>query len=486
MTLPRFYQIEVLDGAGETRRLAVDLVDRRLPLDPAQLVRSMAATLPALDANRRARTAYVDIPAAGSAVEPLSAYAWGDGTPNTGRFRRHLEALHVRGALHRYIVRTGSWAEGADLVGRESVLAELGAKLRAAGHVHLMAPRRYGKTSILRALQDRFTQDGRAVIRIDVESVDTVAGLVVRLVDEAFQVTDALRGIDGLHAWPTPEAGALALSEACRTLHERIRTGPLPVLTQACAALARANAIVLADEFTRFVLETMPGEQRTTFVRALEAIAATPGLGILVCGSQGLRGFIEWHDLQPLRELGSVAVGPLEPDIAETLVEELFYGEGYSPAHDAIAAVLDAVGAPIPYFLHGLVHHAIQDHRNGKRRSGASIDRATVDRAYERRLLDQEGNEFFRAFRLKERGYPDAIRKPAATALRLLAQSAEELPLDTLRAGCGLPPESFELLLAALVEDYDVVQDEQGARFRSKVMRERWARREAWLRGGGE
>jgi hypothetical protein len=130
------------------------------------------------------------------------------------------------------------------------------------------------------------------------------------------------------------------------------------------------------------------------------------------------------------------------------------------------------------------VHHSIQEHRNGPPGSRAPIDRATVGRAYERRLLDQEGNEFFRAFRLKERGYPDALRRPAATVLRTLAQSAEEVSLDTLRAAVGLPEESFELLLAALVEDYDVVQGENGARFRSKVMRERWARREAWLRGG--
>src|SRR5580704_14301942 len=65
---------------------------------------------------------------------------------------------------------------------------------------------------------------------------------------------------------------------------------------------------------------------------------------------------------------------------------------------------------------------------------GAPEQLAGLDRAYERRLLDQEGNEFFRAFRLKERGYPDDIRKPAATVLRMLAQSAEAIPLDTLRA----------------------------------------------------
>jgi uncharacterized protein len=484
MTLPRFYQLELLDGGGAPHRLAVDLVDRRTPVDPALLVRSIAATLRDLDASRRARTSYVDVPAAGAAVEPLWAYAWGDGSPNTARLRRHLDALHGTGALHRFMVRTGSWAEGADLVGREAELAALGTKLASAGRIHLMAPRRYGKTSILRAVHDRLARAGRTVIRIDVESVDTVAGLVVRLVDETFLVTQALRGIDELRGWPGPEAGAAAVTEACRSLHDRIRSSPAALLTRVCGELARVNAVVLADEFTRFVLETMPREQRGAFVRALEAIAATPGLAVLVCGSQGLRGFVEWHHLQPLRALESVAVGPLEPDVAAILVEELFYGEGPSPARDAVAAVLDAVGAPIPYFLHGLVHHSIQEHRNSSRGSGAPIDRSTVDRAYERRLLDQEGNEFFRAFRLKERGYPDDIRKPAATVLRMLAQSAEAIPLDTLRAAGNLPEDSFELLLAALVEDYDVVQDEGGARFRSKVMRERWARREAWLRGG--
>jgi hypothetical protein len=486
MTLPRFYQVELLDAQGAPRRIAVDLLDRRTPAEPAALVRSIASTARAIDPAWRVRTAYVDVPAPEVVVQPLFAYAWGDGSSNAPRLQRHLTTLHRAGTLHRYEVRTGSWAEGADLVGREEVLAVLCTSLRAGKRVHLMAPRRYGKTSLVRAIQDRLVSEGRIVVRVDVESVDSVVGLLVRIVDEAFLVTDTLRVIDELSAWPDANASAALRAEACRTFYERSRSSPVPLLVRVCQELASVGAVVLADEFTRFVLLTRQADLGSALSRGLDALTNTFGLGLLVCGSQGLRSFVEWHKLEPLRRLESIAVGPLANDDASVLVEELFYGAGQAPLQNAVGAVLAAVGAPIPYFLHGLVHHTIQEHRGRARKGQGPISGELVAHAYERRLLDQEGNEFFRPFRLKERGYPDALRAAASTILRELARSAALVSLDALKSMSRLDDEGFELLLAALGEDYDVVVEGGEAHLRSKVMRERWARREAWLRGDGE
>ncbi len=482
MTLPRYYQIALRDAHGAPRALAVDL-DRRALGEPAELVRTLASTVRSMDPARHGRTSYVDVPAAEAEAQPLLAYAWRDGVPNPARFRRHLDALYQTGALHRFEVRTGSWAEGADLVGRAAVVERLCASLRAGGRVHLMAPRRYGKTSLVRAVEERLLAEGRLVVRIDVESVESVVGLLVRLVDEAFQVTEALRDIPDLQRWPARDVSTATLAEACQSLHDRARTAPIALLSQVCAALARAGATVLVDEFTRFVLLAQQRESGRTLSRGLEALAGPSGPSLLVCGSQGLRAFVEWHSLDALRALESVAVGPLAREDAATLVEELFYGAGQPPLQDVVDAVLDAVGAPIPYFLHGLVHHTIQELRGRGPAGDRTLQRALVERAYERRMLDQEGNEFFRPFRLRERGYPDALRAPAAAILRELARTGEALAVDRLRALGGLSDEDFEVLMAALGEDYDLVVEGDVAWLRSKVMRERWARREAWLRG---
>lgn len=482
MTLPRYYQIALRDAQGTPRALAVDL-DRRALGEPAELVRTLASTVRSMDAAMRGRTSYVEVPAAEAEAQPLLAYAWGDGTPNATRFRRHLEALYQTGALHRFEVRTGSWAEGADLVGRGSVVERLCASLRSGGKVHLMAPRRYGKTSLVRAVEERLVAEERLVVRIDVESVESVVGLLVRLVDEAFQVTEALRAIPDLQRWPARDASTLAIAEACQSLHDHARTAPIPLLSQVCAALARARATVLVDEFTRFVLLAQRRESGRTLSRGLEALAGQSGPSLLVCGSQGLRAFVEWHDLDVLRALDSVPVGPLAREDAATLVEELFYGAGQPPLQEVVNAVLEAVGAPIPYFLHGLVHHTLQEARGRGRAGARPLDRALVERAYERRMLDQEGNEFFRPFRLRERGYPDPLRDPAAAILRELARTSGPIAVGRLRAMGALPDEDFAVLLAALGEDYDLVVEGDAAWLRSKVMRERWARREAWLRG---
>jgi hypothetical protein len=177
-----------------------------------------------------------------------------------------------------------------------------------------------------------------------------------------------------------------------------------------------------------------------------------------------------------LGDLEPIALDPLAPADAAMLVEELFYGHGCPPTPPIVAAVLDAVGAPIPYFLQALVHHTLAE------RCGGQVDPLLVDRAYRRRLLDAEGNEFFRPFRLRERGYPDALRPPAAELLAHLARADQPVKVAELRAFCpSLVDAQFETLLAALQEDYDIAIDGERASLRSKVLRERWGLREPWL-----
>lgn len=480
MTAPRFYQLTLRGGDDATRVLAIDLLDGRDQRAAPEVVRALSETVRGLDPAWRARTAYVDAPAPGATLHPLGAYRWASGDTNAPRLERHLRALRELGRIHRFEIRTGNWAEGVDLVGREATVSRLASALGDGARVHLMAPRRYGKTSIVRAVQDRLEATGRVVLRFDVESVEDVASFLVRLVDEAFQVTDALRPLDALSDWPSREADPMRLAEACRALRRRVRASPLPLLRQVCAALAGHQVIVLIDEFTRFVLQAQQRDTASMLCAAMSALAETPALSLLVCGSQGLRGFIAWHALDALRGLQTEVVEPLLDDDARVLVEELFYGANATPSPEAVREVLARVGAPVPYFLHGLVHHALQEHRARFARDplGAEV----VGRAYVRRMLDEEGNEFFRPFRLKERGYPDGLREAAAMILRTLSRSDAAVSLAHLRDAAAVPAESFELLMTALAEDYDIVVDGDLTRLRSKVMRERWARREAWIR----
>lgn len=286
----------------------------------------------------------------------------------------------------------------------------------------------------------------------------------------------SLRSLPELAGWPLPEASAAVRVDAKASLLRAIEVNPGAFLDVLLSALAANGALLFIDEFSRFLLTC--AVRRSDLQRGMAAFQRArqeAGLTSIVAGSSGLRSFIASQGMSAeFADLGPLTLDPLTEEVASVLVEELCYGHSRAPSAAVVAAVLERIGAPVPYFLQGLVHHTLAEGRT-------AVDVAAVDRAYRRRLLDVEGNEFFRPFRLKERGYRGEWLAPAARVLARLARSDAPASAAELRA---LVPADFDGLMAALAEDYDIVENEAGFALRSKVLRERWALRESWLTGG--
>ena len=163
------------------------------------------------------------------------------------------------------------------------------------------------------------------------------------------------------------------------------------------------------------------------------------------------------------------------------LVEELLYGEGLTPSPEVVEAILSSVGEPIPYFVHALAD-AVKDETPGRE----PILLEAVDRAYAQRLLGDRGNNLFRLYKIKDRAYPEALRRAAAALLSEAARFPAGAEVATLRRAftSHVPTEEasqFEPLLACLQEDYDLVLTDGRWRMRGKVLRDRWALGEPWL-----
>lgn len=73
----------------------------------------------------------------------------------------------------------------AELVDREEEVDDVIRTIRQGGKLFLIGPRRYGKTSILRAAEDRLLETGAAVLRYNAESYPTLDLLVKALVADA-------------------------------------------------------------------------------------------------------------------------------------------------------------------------------------------------------------------------------------------------------------------------------------------------------------
>jgi hypothetical protein len=72
-----------------------------------------------------------------------------------------------------------------DLVGRNDQVAQVENTIRDGGRLFLIGPRRFGKTSILRAAEENLSKNGAMVLRVNAEVVPSTRMLVERIITAA-------------------------------------------------------------------------------------------------------------------------------------------------------------------------------------------------------------------------------------------------------------------------------------------------------------
>src|SRR5438552_17688060 len=79
----------------------------------------------------------------------------------------------------------GRELNASELVDREHELATVLTTLTTAAKLFVIGPRRYGKTSILKAAGEKATEAGHIVLHYNVEAYPTIALLVGKLLADA-------------------------------------------------------------------------------------------------------------------------------------------------------------------------------------------------------------------------------------------------------------------------------------------------------------
>ena len=417
-------------------------------------------------------------------IEQVSAadYLYADDSFNGARFHLHLSMLAEQGSIHRFVPQPGAPVEGRDLWGREKESARLW-KCIQRGSCHIQGPRRYGKTSLLRKVEMQLAAEKRPVVLVDVSACANTTEFLATLADEAMDkpllyapLASALRE---LRNWPVPGllSDADQRSAARVRLLKEIGDEPGPFGERILATLAEAGTVLMIDEFSLFLRETLKRSQEETR-RVLEILRrarrGSPALRQVVAGSAGLTAFARFHGLGDLlADLSPVPVKPLDGPQAKALAEELIYGAGLRPSPDMATVVIEDIGLPVPYFIQALCEAARVQAGNA-----SAVDEATVHAAYRERVLGPVGNHLFRVYRLDNQPYPDHLRGAAARILAVAARNAGGATRAALatafRAECPDVLAQFDSLLACLSEDYDLEEVGSRWRFRSKVLRERW------------
>lgn len=383
----------------------------------------------------------------------------------------------------------GSPATGDDFVDRERETALILSTIKN-DHVMLVAPRRFGKTSIMRKIERDLESKHQPCVFLEVESVNSpgefITDLVAALVEcqganpktrifsalgKAFALVQ--ENIDEIE---TPAFRAKLRSrlraEFSDDWHEKARK-----VDEIFAGLTGPVCIIL-DEFP-VAIQNMEAEDARKFLhwfRRLRQIS--PRARFIVGGSVSIDHVVYNIGGTPvINDFRRVTIGGFEEGIALSVVERVFQEERWDYSPEIGRAVLDCVGEPyIPYFIM-IVLAGLKEEADI---SGGVPSPALVERVYNRRILGSEGRHYFEHYSRRLQTTYSGQEAKAARAILSRVSVAGSLTVgiayDIFRQSTASESEdAFLALLAQLNHDFYVNSEHSGElRFYSKMLRDWW------------
>ena len=374
---------------------------------------------------------------------------------------------------------TGGVVSHADLVNRSQTLQQIIETLNRDRHVFLTAPRRYGKTSLMRAVHRRMAAQGVAIF-LDVESVTSPEELAVRL-EVALEMASREDDQSGLPTGATDE-----VEETDRVLQrlDQIRKGSAPFFGHLPANLAELQrpAIIL-DEVT-YMLENMERERAVICLELISRISRVQGVRLVIAASTDLVAYLRSQELTlRLPRSTRLELEPFSQRDARLLVRALFARNHRRPAAGVVDRILQYAWPPVPYFIQILIFELEAE----LRRSAPLLSPELVDRVYRTAVMGPDCRRWFDFFEWHFRRY---YRDQEGRAARLLLNELSLRPE-------GISHQAVKSLLAAhdaMIDDvkgmvhrlkYDmyVESDRSGVRISHRMLCEYWRRFHAKVGG---
>lgn len=204
----------------------------------------------------------------------------------------------------------------------------------------------------------------------------------------------------------------------------------------------------------------------------------SPGVRFIVGGSVSIDHVVYNIGGTPvINDFRRVTIGGFEVDVALSVIEHIFRGEGWEYFPEIGRAVLDSVGEP--YILY-LIMIMLSGLKEEVEMAGGLPSPALVERVYNRRFLGSEGRHYFEHYSRRLQIAYSGQEAKAARAILGKVSAGGSLPAsvayDIFRQSYGSEDEeAFRALLAQLDHDFYVTSDIPGElRFYSKMLRDWW------------
>jgi uncharacterized protein len=254
-----------------------------------------------------------------------------------------------------------------DLVDRQEEIAACVRTVQNRERLFLIGPRRYGKTSILKAASETLLQSGAIVFRYSAEAYPTIEMLVSRLVADA---TEKLAGSYEKASEKVRKFFARLRPEVSFSVTDRTWSATLGVASQApgqqtqllvdglggverLAADAAAPVGIMLDEFQHLI--ELGGRSAEGQLRA--AVQEHASLGYIFAGSKTRMLTDMTSDAsRPFYRLGErLFVGTIPRKDFQDFLHHGFDHAGFKVTEGAPAAILD-LAEEVPYNVQMLAH----------------------------------------------------------------------------------------------------------------------------------
>ena len=286
---------------------------------------------------------------------------------------------------HRNPFDYGDLVADDSFTDRESELAELTSDVRNGQNVAVIAPRRYGKTSLVRAALSDLVGEGILAVEVDLMSTPTkekLAGKLAKSIHDdvatpLFRARERLRIFSSLRITPTVTVdlhGATSFSFSAAR-HEADIDDTLEHLFElpgTIAAEGGKHVVLYFDEFQEItqIDPKLPALMRATFQKQ-------PDVAHVYAGSkrQMMRRLFSDANEPFYRSAKTIEIGPIPEDAFAAFIERQFDRTDRAVADEAVARLLEITGGH-PYATQELAYALWEEVPEGFTASAADLDEA--------------------------------------------------------------------------------------------------------------
>lgn len=368
---------------------------------------------------------------------------------------------------------------GDDCFGREAFVQEFERRLETSS-VLLLAPRRWGKTSVLRVLRDRDAAKRHYFDLYHLESASdfvaevaaTLAGPVTRVRQKVGEILDRTVG----------QVREIRIAELALELRDRL-AGEASWQDTAAAVFGSVPTghVLIFDEFpvlAKTILDTSPADAAALLRILRHQRQRDQSPRMVFAGSTSLPEVCRRAALSDtINDLELLPLPRFDAQVASDLLRRLFDSEAVPLNSRSLNAVLELVGPEVPFFLQVLTRAVLSEVRD----TDAAVTPTLVKRLYQDVLLGPDNRAYLDDFRGRlDRSYLPGERDVATTVLSALSRRREGLEQRSLRAELvdhRLDEDLLDRVLLLLEGDFYVSREGEGRyRFANRYLADWWQR----------